>query len=234
MNRYLILIAFASLTLAVGCGESSDPPAPEQNLDGAYVLGLTRDHQLFYEIYDSTVIISLDDDDTVLYDTSNLIVEIIRGQNNRVELAINGAPHDLLTIDDIGILHSGQIRPDIIPPDTIFFYPTPIIMPRSFSVGSSWNIESPPYTIASGEIKRTLLYLNYGYYTERHYLGRELVVLPSGSFDAYYFQSFIFADMASSDTLIRTEEYHAPGVGLVKLVARYNHSQRLIILLEDS
>jgi hypothetical protein len=233
MCRIFLLIVMMLLMTVVGCDKSSESTPPENNPDGANLLGLTRDHQLHYVIYDSIVSISFDDPDTVYFDTSYLDLQIALGQSNQVELNINGVPHDLLTIDDLGVLHSGQIRPAAQPPDTLFFYPTPIIMPRILSHGTTWYIESPPFTGDSGDVKRTLLYFNYGYFTERRYVGRENVILPTSSYEAYHFQSLLFYDEYSSDTLINVDEYYAANVGLVKLIARVNRDQRLIILLED-
>jgi hypothetical protein len=150
-----------------------------------------------------------------------------------VQLSLNNLPHDLLTIDELGILHSGQIRPQAIPPDTLFFYPTPMIMPRTFFRGNTWYIDSPPFTTETGEIERSLLYFNYGYFTERTFVGRENVVLPTGSYNAYHFQSYLFSDERSFDTLMTVNEYYSPGIGPVKIVLRLDRSRRLILLLED-
>jgi hypothetical protein len=233
MYRTCAITAMLLLAIVIGCNKPVESPPPVENPDSAYLLGLNRDHQLHYVIYDSIVSISFDEADTVFFDTTNLDIGITRGQNNQVEVAVGGLPHDLLTIDDIGVLHSGQIRSQVMPPDTLFFYPTPLIMPRNIFHGSTWYIDSPPYSSMSGDIQRTLLYFNYGYFTERSYLGQENVVLPTHSYNTFHFRSLLFADESSSDTLITVDEYYAAGVGPVKLIARIERSQRLIILLED-
>jgi hypothetical protein len=106
-------------------------------------------------------------------------------------------------------------------------------MQGQFHEGSAWSIESPPFATDSGEVRRTLLYFNYGYFTWRRYVGKETIVLPTSSYDTYHFQSFLFSDISSIDTLINTDEYYAPNIGPVKIIARFDRSQRLILLLED-
>jgi hypothetical protein len=233
MNKYLLTLALILFMIFVGCDDESAVEAPENNPDGAYLLGLTRDHQLHYEVYDSTHVIPFDEPDYVIYDTGNFDIEITRGQNNQVAISLYSLPHDLLTVDNIGILHSGQIRPAALPPDTVHFYPTPVIMPRQFSSGSTWNIHTPCLSTDTGKVAKTFLYFYYGYYTLRTYIGRESIVLPGGSYDTYRFRSLIFSDESSSDTLIISEEYFAPDIGLVQQILRADRKQRLIILLED-
>lgn len=226
----LVLAALVIVPLAIGCGDSGEEPTPAAAVDGADLLGLTRDHQLRYQVYDSTVTY---DPQVTHYDTSDLRLTILRGQDNQVRLSVDGVPHDLLTVDPLGVLHSGQIRTDVNPIDTIFFYPTPVIMPRTLPGNSPWNILSPPYTAASGEERRTLLFLNYGYYTVRTYLGRSDVVLPTGSYEAYHCRSALFLDATAVDTQMVADEYYSPSVGLVELESRAPGRGRRIILIAD-
>jgi hypothetical protein len=226
----LVLAALVIAPLLAGCGESGEEPTPAAGVDGAALLGLTRDHELQYQVYDSTVTY---DPQITHYDTSDLRITILRGQNDQARLSLDGIPHDLLTIDPIGVLHSGQIRADVDPADTIFFYPTPVVMLRALPGGGSWSILSPPYTGSSGEERRTLLFLNYGYYTVRKYLGRSDVVLPSGSYEAYHCRSALFLDAAAVDTQMVVDEYYSPSVGLVKLESQAPGRGRRIILIAD-
>lgn len=232
MSRHAAIILVAASLIAAGCEKSSEP-APEEYLsDGAALLGLTRNHELHYIVYDSIVADPFDSV-RIIFDTSLLDIAVTRGQSGQVELGVNGTPHDLLTIDEAGILHSGQIRTHAQPPDTLFFYPTPLIMPRRVVAGGVWSYSSPPFAVDTTCVHRTLLFLNYGFHTERTFLGRVNIVLPTSSYDAYRFQSFLFYDETSSDTFMTADEYYAPGTGLVKLESHSGLSRRLIILLED-
>ncbi len=232
LNRYLIPILLIGIIMPVACDRSSDSDMSETNPESLYILGFNRDHDLRYIIYDSIVTV-LPDSLSVTLDTSELEISIAKGQDNEVELSIYGLAHDLFTLDNTGILHSGQIRPAVMPPDTLFFYPTPVIMPRFFSTGNTWSFITPPYTEGGNEVRRTLLYLTYGYVTERKYLGRVGVVLPTGSYQTFHFRSALFQDEASTDTLITMDEYYASGIGPVKIYSRFGPSRRLILLLED-
>jgi hypothetical protein len=224
-------MAFAA-TLIVGCDRSSDSELGESNPEAFYILGFNRNHDLRYIVYDSVVTI-LPDSQSITRDTTNLDISIMRGQDNNVELSVNGLPHDLFTIDVSGILHSGQIRPGAIPPDTLFFYPTPVIMPRFFTVGRTWSFMAPPYMEGEEYVKKSLLNLTYGYFTERTYLGRRDIVLPTGSYETYHFRSALFQDETSSDTMMTIDEYYSSGIGPVKILSRFGHSRRLILLLDD-
>jgi|GEM_PF-2057608 len=229
--RFLLVVTALALgLLPAGCGDSGEEPTPAAGVDGAALLGLTRDHDLQYQVYDSTVTY---DPQVIHYDTSDLRLAVLRGQNDQVRLSLDGIPHDLLTIDPLGVLHSGQIRADVNPNDTVFFYPTPVIMPRTLPGGGTWTILSPPYTGLSGEERRTLLFLNYGYYTVRKYLGRADVVLPSGSYEAYHCRSALFLDAAAVDTQMVVDEYYSPSVGLVKVDSLAPGLGRRVILIAD-
>jgi hypothetical protein len=148
-------------------------------------------------------------------------------------LSLDGLAHDLLTIDPLGVLHSGQIRPDANPADTVFFYPTPLLMPRTAQNNSSWNILSPSFLGPSGAERRTLLYLNYGYFTVRTFLGRSDVILPGGSYEAYHCRSALFLTETATDTQMVVDEYYSPTVGLVKLESQAPGRGRRIILISD-
>lgn len=215
-----------------GCSDSDDPTAPVVFPDGSALLGANHDHQLRYVIYDSILTV-LPDSQIIVKDTSYLDIGITGGQNETVVMSVNGEDHDLFTIAGAGVLHSGQIRTDIIPRDTLFYYPTPMILPRQFR-DEPWQIFTPAYVADSAQIKRSLLFLNYGYLTEREYVEPVEVILPTGSYNAYYYQSLIYDDEMAVLPVMTADEYYAPDVGLVKLVLHIgDHSQRLIILLED-
>jgi hypothetical protein len=162
-----------------------------------------------------------------------MAVSIATGSGNTSALAVDGANHDLLTRDDLGVLHSGQIRSDLMPPDTLFFVPTPIIIPQTYINGVTHTITSPMFTTAAGDERLSLLFFNYGYTTDRTYKGRTEIVLPTSSYNAYYFQSILRLDETAIDTLMTIDEYYADGVGLVKLHAHAAATQRLVILLTD-
>jgi len=232
MQRFMITLLMAVLAVIPGCEDSLDTPAEAAVPDGAYLLGLTRNHQLRYIIYDSLVTDPFDSAG-IIYDTSYMEVTITRGQNGQVQLAVDGEPHDLLTVDPQGVLHSGQIRPHAAPPDTIFLYPTPLIIPRTYLVGNSWSYVSPRYIDSAAEVRRTVLFLNYGFITERECIGTADVILPTKSYDAWQFQALLYLDDTAVEPFITVDEYYAPGVGLVQLVSHSGFSRRLIILLED-
>jgi hypothetical protein len=228
-----LVLAALCLMGIVGCDNASDSTPHEGAVDGAWLLGLNRDHLLRYFIYDSIVTVSPDNSVIVTHDTTQVILTITRGVDNHVELAVNGSPQALVTIDDLGVLHSAQIHSAVVPPDTLYFFPTPIIMSRSIVPGQSWSYTTPWFTLGDTELRPLVLYLYYGYYVERQYQGRMEILLPTSSYDAYRFETAIYDDIASADTLFAIEEYYAGNVGLVKQVIRYGRSQRLILLLLD-
>ncbi len=230
LPRILVVGVLVLAPIMAGCGDNAEAPPITSLPDGASLLGLARDHELHYQVYDSTVTY---DPQVTHYDTSDMRIGVLRGQNNQVRLSLDGIARDLLTIDVIGVLHSGQIRTDVDPDDTVFFYPTPMIMPRTARNNSSWNILSPPYTGPSGEERRTLLFLNYGYFTVRTFLGRSDIILPGGSYEAYHCRSILFFAAASVDTQMVVDEYYSPTVGLVKLESLAPGRGRRIILIED-
>jgi hypothetical protein len=227
-----VALTMIVLAAVIGCGESNDSPVEDAFPDGAALLGLTRNHDLRYIVYDSIVTVS-PESLIVTRDTSYLDISIIRGQQNQVELDVSGLAHDLLTVDASGVLHSGQIRSQAMPPDTLYYYPTPVIMPRVLGSGSAWSFTSPMYREGSLEKRKTLLNLIYGYYVERKFVGMADVVLPSRSFSTYRFRAALFFDESSFDTLMTIDEYYANGIGPVKIVSRFERSQRLILLLTD-
>ncbi len=226
----LALMVLMVVPIIIGCGQNGQEPATSSLPDAASLLGLTRDHELRYQVYDSTVTY---DPQMTHYDTTGMRINILKGQNDRVQLSLDGVAHDLLTIDVLGILHSGQIRPNANPVDTIFFYPTPMIMPRTARNNSTWNILSPPFAGPAGDERRTLLFLNYGYFTARIFLGRSDVILPGGSYEAYHCRSVLFLTETSVDTQMVVDEYYSPTVGLVKLESLAPGRGRRIILIED-
>lgn len=226
----LVFMVIMAAPIIIGCGQNGEEPAAPSLPDASSLLGLTKDHELRYQVYDSTVSY---DPQMTHYDTADMRISIIRGQNDQVQLLLDGVAHDLLTIDALGVLHSGQIRPNASPADTVFFYPTPVIMPRTAQNNSSWNILSPPFTGPSGDERRTLLFLNYGYYTVRKFLGRSDVILPGGSYQAYHCRSVLFLTETSVDTQMVVDEYYSPAVGLVKLESQAPGRGRRIILIED-
>jgi hypothetical protein len=126
----IVTLMMVMLAVVIGCGESSDNGTDNNAFpDGADLLGLMQNHNLHYIVYDSVVTVS-PESLIVTRDTSFLDVSVVRGQQNQVELDVDGLAHDLLTVDQSGVLHSGQIRPLAQPADTLYYYPTPVIMPR--------------------------------------------------------------------------------------------------------
>ncbi len=226
MYRITIAIFLIMIFVAVGCDKSSESPPVVDYPDSADLLGLKRNHTLHYVIYDS--IVTYIPDYSVTIDTTDLSLEITEGEGNQVELTVDGTPHDVLTVDPLGVLHTGLIRYDVNPPETLFYTPTPIIMPREYAIGSSWSVISPQY-----DEKSALLFLNYGYLTQRTFEGKIDIVLPTNSYESYYFKSCLFFNETSPDTMMVVDEYYADNVGLVKLLSRGGGSRRLIILLDD-
>jgi len=232
--KHVVLIALAVLMLAAsGCDKSTDPVEVVPFPPGDKLLGLTGDHTLHYIVYDSTVVYY--PAYSVNVDTTDMMVDITHGQGNQYRLSIDGAAHDLLTVDTRGVLHSGQIRSYIIPQDTVFYVPTPVLMPAPMSSVTPWTVATPEVMTASGEERRSLLFLNYGFFTQRTFEAIADVILPTSSYTAYRFQALLFYDENTvDDTLMIIDEYYAVDVGLVKLEAHSDNSHRLIILLDDN
>ncbi|MEZ5360153.1 MAG: hypothetical protein R3F48_15155 [Candidatus Zixiibacteriota bacterium] len=229
--KHVLFCLIGLMIVLTGCSSSSDPTAPVNFAGGSVLLGLTGAHELRYVIYDSTI--TYLPVYSVTVDTTEVTMQITPGQNSTYELGIDGDAHDLLTVDAIGVLHSGQILPDAIPEDTLIFYPTPVLMRQSLTVGAI-NAVTSPYYMDNGTARRmSLFFLNYGYHTLRKFVGQSQIVVPIASYNAYHFQTALMLDENATDTVMTCDEYYAPNVGLVKMEARAPGSHRLIILLED-
>lgn len=226
------LILILLMVIPAGCSNSSDPPGIVIYPSAASLLGLGRDHQLDYVIFDSLVTI-WPESVTVVHDTIDISIGITGGTGIQYELSLNGLPLSLLLTDQLGVMQAGQITPLTIPIDTILYFPTPLLFPNQYHTGIPWTYSTPDYIGSGGDEKKTLLYLNHGYYTERRFYGTELILLPSGSYDTYHFRSHLFLDDGLTDTAMIVDEYFTPDIGPVKIEARFGLSQRLIILLDD-
>ncbi|MFH1699167.1 MAG: hypothetical protein ABIE07_01155 [Candidatus Zixiibacteriota bacterium] len=231
-SAVLIFLAISWSIIGFGCDKSSENPIVVTYPQGADLLGLNRDHQLRYVIYDTLV--TFYPDYSVDVDTTFINVDIISGHGDQVQLSANGTARDLLTLDDVGVLHSGQIRLNAAPPDTLYYVPTPVILPRFYTIGTTFYITTPLFVTDTGEIRTSFLNLNYGFFTERSFIEQSEVILPTSSYDAYHFRSHIFLNELSTDTLITADEYYADGVGLVMLASKAAATRRLIILLADN
>ncbi len=230
--KRVLLCAISLVILVAGCSNSSDPVAPVDFAGGADLLGLSSAHELRYVIHDSTVvyfpIYSVD------VDTLEVTLQITPGAVNTVELSLDNVAHDLLTVDNIGVLHSGQIRPDETPEDTLFFISTPVILPQNLVIGDTRTITTPSF-INNGESERlALFFINYGYTNYRTFHGLTEVIVPISSYNAYHFQSVLFLDDSATDTVMVSDEYYAPGVGLVRMETRAAGTTRSITLLENN
>ncbi len=226
------LILILLLIFVSGCSKSDEATQPVIYPSAASLLGLTRNHQLDYIIFDSLVTV-WPDSVTVVHDTNGLTIGIARGTGNQFTLSVGGTPQSLLLTDPLGVMHAGQIRLQAIPPDTIRYFPTPLLLPNQYHTGIVWSYSTPDFAGSGTAEKKTALYLNHGYRTERSFQGNELILLPSGSFSTYHFKSILFLDDSSADTAMIVDEFFAPDIGPVKIEARFGLSQRLIILLDD-
>lgn len=230
MYRIITLSIMLFFLSVAGCHKSAEAPEVIAYPDGAGLLGLERDHLLHYIVYDSLV------QSYPVYkievDTSDWWIKLIRGQNHQVALSFNDSAQALMTVDDLGVLLSGQIRPAADPYDTIVFYPTPVLMPRTYSIGTTWSFSCPAYAGTEGEERFSLLYLNYGYLTTRKFIGKADVVLPSGFYEAYHFHSVLLPENNPRDSMV-VDEFYADQIGPVKIESSAGGSRRLIILIND-
>jgi len=230
MYRVVILLSILFLLAVTGCHKSAEAPEVIAYPDGASLLGLERDHLLHYLVYDSLVqyypIYKIE------VDTTDWWIKLVRGQDHQVTLFFNDSAQALMTIGDLGVLLSGQIRPAADPCDTIIFYPTPILMPRTYGVGTTWSSLCPAYLGAEGEEMFSLLYLNYGYLTTRKFMGKTEVVLPYSFYEAYHFHSVIFPEDNPRDSVM-VDEFYADQIGPVKIESSAAGNRRLIILIND-
>lgn len=235
MCRKIFTAIFLVLIILGGCSKSSDPEETVTYADEAALLGLNHDHILHYMIYDS--IFSYNPFSVELV-TTPMTVEFNSLGSNQVVMKIDGEKHDLFTLDESGILHTGHFISGAIAPDTFnLFWPTPpIIIPGSYTLGSSWSVTTPPLSLAdSTEQLMFMLFINYGFVNQRTFTETLEVILPRGSYDTYHFEATLLLDENATDTVMTIDEYFSEGVGLVKMQARAGNSfRRLIILLEDS
>jgi len=227
-GRFILLGLLVWLS---SCNRSSDPSIPTTYPSAQSILGLTRDHQLHYLVFDS--IVSYVPYYRVEVDTNEFILTVTRGTDQTVALSYDGRPRDLLAIDNVGVLHSGQIRPDAAPPDTLFYVPTPVIIPQNYYGLSSHALYTPLLMTDSGYQRLSTLFFNYGFFTRRTFLQETQIVLPTSSYTAYRFRAYLFLDDTVADTAMVVDEFYAAEVGLVKLDAVASGMHRLIILLED-
>jgi hypothetical protein len=221
----LIFLAF----FVFGCGDSGEEPQSKYP-DAAALLGLTAQSTLEYQIIDS--IVTTIPDYSVTIDTSYVILTINPGDDGRVELSAGGAPHDLLRVASNVVLHTAQIFFDGGGEvDTLFFVPTPELMPRSLSPDAQWSYTTPEYTTVSGSERRAFFFLNYGYFTTRTFVGEEEVVVPADAYNAFHFTAELYLSEFGLEPLITADEYYAPDVGVVRIIARSGPSTRIITLI---
>jgi hypothetical protein len=215
-----------------GCDDSGDEPKPGYP-DAASILGLNTARTLEYQIIDS--IVTVIPDYSVDIDTTYVMLEVNPGGDGRVKISAGGAPHDILRVASSVILHSAQIYFDggggV---DTLFFVPTPELMPRELNPGAVWSYSTPEFTTVSGGERRAFFFLNYGYYTTRTFVGPKEVVVPADAFNAFHFTAELYLSESGTNPLITNDEYFAPDIGLVRMISRSGPSTRIVTLINHS
>ncbi len=218
MPRLRILITGLLLvSLAFGCSDDDGQVDPTSSgaaafSNGASLFGLVDDRTLIYVRTDTT----WEPDFSFATSTRRDTISISGGDGDWVVKNAT-VPVLNLKVTDGWVIQNGYWRriegmdiiADIDPP--------PVLMTPGLEVGDSWQGHFPPFPGGLDDGEPFFYYSYFGFLYTREYLGRELLHVPGGSFNAYCFDVSLFWNSSDSVAAATAREYYVPAVGLVKL-----------------
>ncbi len=218
MHRFRILITVLLLaSLAFGCSDDSDQIGPTSSgaaafSDGASLFGLVDNRTLVYVRTDTT----WEPDFSFATSTRRDTISISGGEGNWVVRNAT-VPMLNLKVTDGWVIQNGYWRRiegiDVI----VDIDPPPVLMTPGLETGDSWQGYFPPFPGGLDDGEPFFYYSYFGFLFTREYLGRELLHVPGGSFNAYCFDVSLYWNSSDSVAAATAREYFVPAVGLVKL-----------------
>lgn len=122
-----------------------------------------------------------------------------------------------LKLNDESITINGFWPPDSMGGTLSYFAVPPVIMDRNLQLDEPWHGYTPEFF--DGTNNQTHIFTNtyFGFFFTKSYVGRELIQLPAGSFNAYRFDVQLYRNFHDSLPSAEAREYYYPQVGLVQL-----------------
>ncbi len=227
MRDLLVMLLGLLLTIAVvGCDESDNAPTGSvTGLDGADLINLAENYTLTYlqtdTITDTNLLVSIDTVHRSLNFTGSDADWILRDGDD---------PVANLKLNDESITLNGHWRTDGGSPSLTHFAVPAVIMPRQLT-GDRWLGHIPEIDRGGGSQPYPFAFAHFGFHFSKQYVGRELIQLPAGSFNAYRFDVMLYYHSHDTIPAANVREYYYPEVGLVQLNFRGGPSNRTLSLI---
>lgn len=207
-----LLLSISLVIVVVGCDESEDTPTSSvAGLDGADLINLEDGQTLTFlqtdTITDTNLSVSVD---TV---SRNLT---FHGAGADWVLNDRNEPLANLKLNDGSITLNGYWRTDGGTPSLTYFAVPPVIMPRQLT-GEEWQGHVPKIDLGEGSQPYPFAFAHFGFYFTKRFVGRELIQLPAGSFNAYRFDVTLYHNAYDTIPAANVREYYYPNIGLVQL-----------------
>ena len=229
-KQFMAALMIVGVLLAAGCSDDDSSPnrSGTAGIDGANLIGLASDRVLTFlqtdTITDSSLSVSIAVSQRSLTVTGSGSDWIINDGDN---------PVANLKLNDESITLNGYWRTDQGTPSLSYFAVPPVMMPRDLSNGDVWSGYTPEINLGSGNEPFTFAFCYFGFFFTKEYVGRQLIQLPAGSFEAYRFDVQLFRNYADALPAAEIQEYYDPAVGLVQLNFRGGPTNRTLSLINS-
>ncbi len=214
MKRLLLLfMAVFLVTVIASCDNDDDnSTGPAAEIDGLSLMGFADDRSLEYFQIDTTV--TFDPFSTIVATTVETLT--VRGGGEDWVIYDNGHRMLNLKVSAPYVLQNGYWYDDGSS-EALTYFPTPsILMPRTLTVGGSWESYSPAYVVDTSTSSFPCYYAYFGFNVVKTYIGIEEVMVPAGAYNAYRFDVDLFRYLTDTVAVATATEYYYPSVGMVK------------------
>lgn len=226
--RYLLalLLGVSVAIMVIGCDESDESPTNSvAGLDGATLMNLEDGQTLTFLQTDTITDTNL----SVSVDTVHRNLTFV-GSGADWVLNDRNVPVANLKLNDESITLNGHWRTDGGSPSLTYFAVPPVIMPRQLT-SREWRGHIPRIDLGSGSQPYPFAFAHFGFYFTKKYVGRELIQLPAGSFNAYRFNVTLYHNSHDTIPAALVREYYYPNIGLVQLNFVGGPSNRTLSLI---
>lgn len=207
----LLLGLLAAIAL-IGCDESEDgPTSTVANFDAATLINLEDGQTLTFLQTDTITDTNL----SVSVDTVHRNLTFFGSAADWV-LNDGNTPVANLKLNDESITLNGHWRTDGGSPQLVYFAVPPVVMPRRLT-SQQWQGHFPQIDLGDGSQPYPFAFAHFGFYFTKKYVGRELIQLPAGSFNAYRFDVTLYHNAYDTVPAANVREYYYPNIGLVQL-----------------
>ncbi|MFH1686756.1 MAG: hypothetical protein ABIE70_04455 [bacterium] len=222
------ILLLACLMMGCSDGNSSSSPnnSPAAGLDGASLLGLQDNRNLNYLQTDTTS----DDDLNITVSTRQRQIAV-SGSGEDWVLSDGDERVANLKLNDGSITLNGFWLPGAAGGTISYFAVPPVLMARQLHMDQPWQGYTPEFF--DGTTNQTYIFANtyFGFFFSKTFVGRELIQLPAGAFNAYRFDVELFRNFHDSLPAAQGREYYYPQVGLVQLNFRGGPTNRTLSLI---